>query len=80
MENILKFFPFMPDKDDVSKLVIAIIFYLFVPGTIGSIVSILLTLTIVLAPLGIALASALGMYSLAGIAFAVIKFLGIELK
>ena len=34
MEQIKKFFPFMPTKDDVTTLVKAILFYMFVPGII----------------------------------------------
>ena len=80
MEQIKKFFPFMPTKDDVTTLVKAILFYMFVPGIIGGVLGFILGLTVILIPLAFIVGAVLGMYGLAGIVLAILSFAGIELK
>lgn len=76
MNKLIKFFPFLPAQKDTGKLILALLFYAFVPGIVGSIVGFILGLTIILAPLAIVVGLALTAYSIAGIVFAIMTFTG----
>lgn len=71
METILKFFPFLPEPKDTGKLVLAILFYFFAPGIVGTI----LAFTIILSPVS----AILSLYGLAGIVLAILKYANVDL-
>ena len=76
MKSLLKFFPLMPAEKDTGKLVLAILFYLFVPSTIGAIIGFILGLTIILLPLAFIVGTIVSAYTIAGIVFAVLCYAG----
>ena len=76
METLLKFFPFMPEKNDTGRLVLAIFFYLFVPSIVATILSSLLLFTIALPTI---IASLSPIYTIMGIVFAILSYTGTEL-
>ena len=79
MSTLLKFFPLMPKKGEVGKLVGAIIFYAIVPVLVAAIIGFILGLTMILAPLAIVVGSVLGVYGTAGLVFAILQFAGVDL-
>lgn len=75
MDKWIKFFPFMPEPKDTNKLIIAILFYVFVPSIVGSIIGFFLGLTIVLLPLAFVVGPAVTAYTVIGIVFAVLRYM-----
>ena len=51
MEKWIQYFPLMPEEKDTNKLVLAILFYLFVPPIAAGIIGFILGLTVILLPL-----------------------------
>lgn len=78
MEKIIKFFPFMPEAKDTGKLVIAILIYFLGVPVVSSIVCAILGFTLILAPVGIILGLAFGVYSIAGLVFAIMSYAGYD--
>ena len=79
MDKLLKFFPFLPEKDDGGKLAIALVFYFLAPSAACAVVGFVLGLTIILAPVGILVGLAGSAYSIMGIVFSIMKFCGKEI-
>ena len=80
MEKWIKYFPLMPEEKDTNKLVLAILFYLFVPPIAASIIGFILGLTVILLPLSFVVGLACSAYTILGIVFAVLKYTGREIK
>ena len=80
MDKVLKFFPFMPEEKDTGKLVIAILIYVLGIPFVSAIVSFILGLTVILAPVGILLGFACSAYSLAGLVFAILCYVGVDMS
>ena len=80
MEKIMKLFPVMPGYKEGGKLVLAIAFYVIAPLFAFMIVAVILGLTIILSPLVAVAALVLALYSLMGIIFAVMGFIGTDLS
>ena len=79
MEKLLKLFPLMPQPKEASKLVWAILFYVFVPPIISMIIGALLGVTIILMPLSFVVGLASSAYTIMGIVFAVLRYCGKDL-
>jgi vacuolar-type H+-ATPase subunit I/STV1 len=74
--QLIKYFPLMPAAKETGKLILAIAFYLIVPGIVASIVDGILIITLILSPLA-AIVSLLGtVYTVLGIIFAVMSYMG----
>ena len=80
MEKLLKYFPFLPKERDAKQLIIAIVFYVLVPSCVGIIAAFLLVLTGILFILSPFVMMLCMMYTVAGIFFAIMKFLGRDLN
>lgn len=80
MEKWIKYFPFMPEEKDTGKLVLAILFYLIAPPIAAGAVGFVLGLTVILLPLSFVVGLAASAYTILGIVFAVMKYLGREIK
>lgn len=80
MEKWIKYFPLMPEEKDTNKLVLAILFYLFVPPIAAGIIGFILGLTVILLPLSFVVGLACSAYTILGIVFAVLKYTGREIK
>ena len=80
MEQWIKFFPLLPEYDDTTGLVVAILFYLFVPGIVVGAVDVALVLTVVLSPAASILSLAGSAYTICGIIFAVMRYMGKEIR
>ena len=78
MNNLLKFFPFLPEAKNVGKLVLALLFYGYVPVFASGIVM-GLGITVILAPPASIASLAILLYGVAGVALSVLKYMGIEL-
>ena len=76
MNKLLKFFPLMPAKGDTAKLVWAIIFYVFVPPIASFVAGFILGLTVILAPLAVIVGAASSVYTVLGIVFAILNYVG----
>lgn len=76
MNKLIKFFPFMPTPKETGKLILAILFYLIVPGIVGGIIGFILGITIILAPLSIVVGLAATAYTIMGVVFAIMSFTG----
>lgn len=80
MDKLIKFFPLMPEEKDGGKLAVAIIFYLFVPSIVGSIIGFILGLTVILLPLAFVVGTVVSAYTVMGIVFAIMKYSGHDLS
>ena len=80
MEKWIQYFPLMPEEKDTNKLVLAILFYLFVPLIAAGIIGFILGLTVILLPLSFVVGLACSAYTILGIVFAVLKYTGREIK
>ena len=78
MNNILKFFPFMPGKNETGKLILAYALYNIALPLVVSLVNILLSLTIILSPVALVLAFVANAYALFGVVFAVLHYVGYD--
>ena len=78
MNNLLKFFPFLPEAKNVGKLVLALLFYGYVPVFASGIVM-GLGITVILAPPASIASLAILLYGVAGVALSILKYMGIEL-
>ena len=79
MNKLIKFFPLLPAEKDTGALILAILFYMFVPGIVAMVVGALLGLTIILLPLSFVVGLVASVYTIMGIVFAVMKFCGKEI-
>ena len=87
MEKLIKLFPLLPQPKQTGKLIGSIIFYAFVPGIVvvpvAAIIGFLLGITIILAALAPVTGFVIGLagtaYSICGIVFAIMKYLGKEI-
>ena len=80
MEKWIKFFPLMPEEKDTNKLILAILFYVLVPPIAAGAIGFVLGLTVILLPLSFVVGLAASAYTILGIVFAVLKYLGREIK
>ncbi|MBQ8605759.1 MAG: hypothetical protein IJ408_03400 [Clostridia bacterium] len=80
MDKLIKFFPFLPEEKDSGKLVIALLFYLFVPGIAAGIIGFICGLTIILIPVAFIAGLAGTVYTVMGIVFAIMKYMGQSLE
>ncbi len=76
MNKLIKFFPLMPTPKDTGKLILAILFYLIVPGIVGGIIGFILGITIILAPLALIVGLAVTAYTIMGVVFAIMSYTG----
>ena len=74
--KLIKYFPLMPGEKETGKLILAIAFYLIVPPIAVTIVSFILGLTVILAPVALVLGLACNVYIILGIIFAVLSYMG----
>ena len=79
METLLKFFPFLPKGKDDKALIISLVFYLLVPPIAGTLVAIVLGMTIILAPLAAIVGLAASAYTIMGVVFAILSYCGIDI-
>ena len=80
MDKVLKFFPFMPEEKDTGKLVIAILIYVLGIPFVSGILGFILGLTVILAPVAVLLGLACSAYSLAGLVFAILCYVGVDMS
>ena len=80
MDQILKFFPFMPEAKDTGKLIIAILIYFLGVPAVVFVVSFILGLTVILAPVAFIIGSVASLYSMAGVIFAILCYCGVDLS
>ena len=66
----------MPAAKETGKLILAIAFYLIVPGLVGTIVGAILGITIILLPLTPVVGLLGTVYTVLGIIFAVMSYMG----
>ena len=76
MDKLIKLFPFMPEPNDSTKLILAIVFYLFVPPIVSMIIGAILGLTIILLPLSFIVGLLSAVYTMCGIVFAILRYTG----
>ena len=76
MDKLIKFFPFMPEGKDTTKLILAILFYIFVPPIPCAIIGFILGLTIILSPLAILVGLVGSAYTIMGVVFAIMSYTG----
>ena len=74
--QLIKYFPLMPAAKETGKLILAIAFYLIVPGLVGTIVGAILGITIILLPLTPVVGLLGTVYTVLGIIFAVMSYMG----
>lgn len=79
MEKLIKLFPLLPDVKDTTKLILSIVFYVLVPGIAIPVTIIILALTVILAPLVPVVPFVASAYSIMGIIFTIMKYLGKEI-
>ena len=75
MDKLIKFFPFLPEKGDTGKLVLALLIYIGVNIASG-IVGFVLGFTIILFPIGVILGFVCFAYFVMGIVFSIMEFTG----
>ena len=80
MSKLVKFFPLLPAEKDVGGLILAILFYFFVPSFVGGVIGFILGLTVILLPLSFVVGLVVFAYTVMGIVFAIMKFSGKEIK
>ena len=78
MNDLLKFFPFLPEEKNVGKLILALLFYTYVPVIASGIVG-ALAVTVILAPPAAIAANAILLYGVAGVAMSILKYMGKDL-
>lgn len=74
--KLIKYFPLMPAEKETGKLILAIAFYLIVPGLVGAVVGAVLGITIILLPLTPIVGLLSTVYTVLGIIFAVMSYMG----
>ena len=79
MSKLIKLFPLLPDVKDTTKLILSIVFYVLVPGIAIPVTVIILALTVILAPLVPVVPFVTSAYSIMGIIFTIMKYLGKEI-
>lgn len=80
MEKLLKFFPLLPEKDNVGKFVLALVFYVFAPPIASAVVCIVLSITIIGLSLIHVVSVIASLYTIAGALLSFAKFKGIDIK
>ena len=78
MEKLLKFFPFMPAPKETGKLIWAIAWYFIILPVINVIVCTICGALVILLPVALILGPVLSIYSLAGLIFAIMSFVGFD--
>ena len=80
MDKFLKIFPFMPNKSETKKFIIALLMYFFVfPIAIG-VVCTICTATLILTPLAAIVGGVGGLWTLLGLIFSILCFAGVISK
>ena len=80
MDKFLKIFPFMPNKSETKKFIIALLMYFFVfPIALTAICSIC-GVTLILAPLAAIVGGVGGLWTLLGLIFSILCFAGVISK
>ena len=74
--QLIKYFPLMPLEKETGKLILAIAFYLIVPGLVGSVVGAVMGITLILLPLTPVVGLLVTVYTVLGIIFAVMNYMG----
>ena len=77
MKFLATLFPFMPNKGETTKFIVGLIFYVALAVFGIPIVTVLLSLTIVLAVLVAVVVPLMMLYSAVGILFAILNFAGV---
>lgn len=80
MDFLKKIFILMPEEKNVGKLILALLFYVYVPVIAAGVVGGILGVTIILAPAAGVISTACMLYSLVGIAKSVLAYMGKDLK
>ena len=80
MEALKKYFPLMPEEKNVGKLILALLFYVYVPTLVGGLLVSVLGLTVILAPVGAMASFVCTVYGLVGVVKSVLAYLGKDLK
>lgn len=78
MDKLIKFFPFMPKKGEVGKLILAIAFYLIATTIVAGIIGAVLGMTIILYPLAFVVGAVEFVYKVGGVVFAIMSFTGYD--
>jgi hypothetical protein len=79
LEKIIKYFPLLPEEKNTGKLVLALLFYVYVPFLATAIVGGILGATIILIPAANILSVAGTLYAIAGILLSLKNYLNIEI-
>ena len=74
--KLIKYFPLMPAAKETGKLILAFAFYLIVPGLVGTIVGAVMGITLILLPLTPVVGLLGTVYTVLGIIFAVMSYMG----
>lgn len=79
MDFLKKIFILMPEEKNVGKLILALLYYIYAPVLVGGLVSFILGMTVILAPVGAMVAFACMVYGLVGAIKSVLAYLGKDL-
>lgn len=80
MDFLKKIFILMPEEKNVGKLILALLFYVYVPVIAAGVVGGILGVTIILAPVATLVGLVCNVYALVGIAKSVLAYMGKDLK
>jgi hypothetical protein len=80
MDFLKKIFILMPEEKNVGKLILALLFYVYVPALAAGLVSGILVATFILAPVAALVGLVCNVYALVGIAKSVLAYMGKDLK
>jgi hypothetical protein len=80
MDFLKKIFILIPEEKNVGKLILALLFYVYVPVIAAGVVGGILGVTIILAPVAVPVGFVCNVYALIGIAKSVLAYMGKDLK
>ena len=80
MDFLKKIFILMPEEKNVGKLILALLFYVYVPSIAAALVGGILAVTFILAPVAALVGLVCNVYALVGIAKSVLAYMGKDLK
>ena len=80
MEKLIKFFPLLPEEKDGGRLALALVFYICVPPLVSTIVGFVISLTFILFPVALLIGFAASAYTIVGVVFSILKYLGKDIS
>ena len=80
MDFLKKIFILIPEEKNVGKLILALLFYVYVPFLASGLVGGILAVTVILAPVAALVSFVCNVYAVVGVVKAILAYMGKDLK